>query len=92
MRDAVKDIAPAAVIDNPRKVGFNAPIFDLLHVADPKVKAALLDDSPIFDHIRRDRIEDLLNQGSLPNSKSKFLFNFVNAKIFLEEFGAPATG
>lgn len=85
LRDAVRGIAPAAVIDNPRKVGFNAPIMDLLDVSDPKVRAALLDDSPIFRYVRRDRIEALIDRTSLPNSESKFLFSFLNAKIFLEE-------
>ena len=86
LRDAVKGIAPSAVITNPRKVGFNAPIFDLLDVADPKVRSALLDESPIFDYVRRDRIEALIARSSLPNSESKFLFYFINAKLFLEEF------
>ena len=44
------------------------------------------DDSPVFDHIRRDKIEALLSKQDLPNSKSKFLFNFVNSKIFIEKF------
>ena len=86
LRDAVRGIAPDAVIDNPRKVGFNAPILDLLDVSDPQVRAALLDDSPIFDHVRRDRIERLIARSYLPNSESKFLFYFLNAKLFLEEF------
>jgi asparagine synthase (glutamine-hydrolysing) len=86
LRDAVRGIAPDAVINNPRKVGFNAPILDLLNVADPKVRAALLDDSPIFRYVRRDRIEALIQRSALPNSESKFLFYFLNAKIFLEEY------
>jgi asparagine synthase (glutamine-hydrolysing) len=85
LRDAVADIAPRAVIDNPRKVGFNAPILDLLDLSDPDVRGALLDDGPIFEHVRRDRIETLLDRSCLPNSESKFLFYFLNAKIFLEE-------
>jgi len=91
LRDAVKGIAPAAVIDNPRKVGFNAPILNLLDVSDPNVRAALLDDSPIFRHVHRDRIEALIRRKSLPNSESKFLFYFLNAKIFLEEFASAGT-
>lgn len=87
LRDAVRNIAPDTVIDNPRKVGFNAPIFDLLDVSDPKIRAALLDDSPIFEYVRRDRIARLIENKSLPNSESKFLFYFLNAKLFLEEFG-----
>ena len=48
----------------------------------------LLSDSPIFDIVRRDAIEPLLERTELPNSQSKFLFNFVNARIFLEEFAS----
>jgi asparagine synthase (glutamine-hydrolysing) len=86
LRDAVKGIAPETVIDNPRKVGFNAPILDLLDVGDPNVRAGLLDDSPIFDFVRKDRIENLLSRSEMPNSESKFLFYFLNAKMFVEEF------
>ena len=45
----------------------------------------LLADSPVFDHIRRDAVEDLLALDFLPNSRSKFLFNFICTKFFLEE-------
>jgi len=86
LRDAVRDVAPTAVIDNPRKVGFNAPIHDLCDTTDARVRHALLDDSPIFEHVRRDRIEELIQRSFLPNSESKFLFYFLNAKLFLEEF------
>jgi len=34
----------------------------------------------------RDKIEDLIAKPDLPNSESKFLFYFLNSKIFLEEF------
>jgi asparagine synthase (glutamine-hydrolysing) len=86
LRDAVRGIAPDAVIDNPRKVGFNAPILDYLDVSSNSVRDELLADSPVFDLIRRDRISELVGQRDLPNSRSKFLFNFVSAKLFLEEF------
>lgn len=87
LRDAVADIAAPEVVDNPRKTGFNAPILDLLDVGDPDVRDYLLDDGPIYEHVRRDRIEALIRRNELPNSESKFLFYFVNAKMFLEEFG-----
>ena len=85
LREAVRGIAPDAIIDNRRKVGFNAPILDLLDVRAPAVSEELLADSPVFDHIRRDAVEDLLALEVLPNSRSKFLFNFICAKMFLEE-------
>jgi asparagine synthase (glutamine-hydrolysing) len=88
LRDAVRGIAPDRIIDNPRKVGFNAPIGDLLDTRDPEVRAYLLDDSPIFELLRRDRVEALIDKAHLPNSESKFLFYLLNAKIFLEEHAA----
>ena len=79
---------PSPVVESRRKVGFNAPIFSYLDVKDPDTRAQLLDESPIFDHVRRDRIEALIDADFLPNSRSKFLFYFLNSKIFLEEFAA----
>lgn len=87
LRDAMRGIVPDAVLDNRTKVGFNAPILELLDVTDPDVRGWLLDDSPIYEHIRRNRIEDLIATAAMPNSESKFLFYFINSKLFLEEFG-----
>ena len=52
------------------------------------VREELLADSPIFDIVRREPIEPLLERTELPNSQSKFLFYFLNAKLFLEEFAS----
>ena len=88
LRDAMQGTVPAAILDSRRKVGFNAPVLELLDTADPAVREWLLDPSPVYDLVRRADIERLLSGASLPNSYSKFLFNFVSAKAFLEEFGA----
>jgi asparagine synthase (glutamine-hydrolysing) len=84
----VRGIAPDCIVDNRRKVGFNAPIDSLLNINDPDTRAELLDDGPIFEWVRRDKIECLMGKGRLPNSESKFVFNFITSKFFLEEFGA----
>ncbi|MCK4303810.1 MAG: asparagine synthase (glutamine-hydrolyzing) [Candidatus Eisenbacteria sp.] len=86
LRAAVRGVVPDTILDNRRKVGFNAPIHAFLDVADPAVREQLLDRSPIFDLVRRDRIEALLAKQELPNSESKFLFNVLSSKMFLEEF------
>jgi asparagine synthase (glutamine-hydrolysing) len=88
LRDAMRGVVPAAVLDNPRKVGFNAPIESFLDTCDPAVREWLLDDSPIYRLVRRERIAELIGRGALPNSDSKFLFSFVSSKVFLEEFSA----
>jgi asparagine synthase (glutamine-hydrolysing) len=86
LREAMRGIAPDAIVDNRRKVGFNAPIFSFLDVKDKVVREELLADSPVFDHICRDKIEIMISKEDLPNSESKFLFYFLNTKMFLEEF------
>lgn len=88
LRDAMHGIVPDSIIENRRKVGFNAPIFSFLDVHAPAVHSYLLDDSPIYDHVRRDRIEALISKPDLPNSESKFLFYFLCSKMFLEEFAS----
>jgi asparagine synthase (glutamine-hydrolysing) len=88
LRDAMRGIAPDHVLDEPRKVGFNAPIEALLDLDNADVCAELLADSPVFDVVRRERVAELLQERSLSNSRSKFLFSFVASKIFLEEHGA----
>lgn len=86
LRDAMSGIVPDRILGNPRKVGFNAPVFSFLDVHDAQTRSFLLDQSPIFDHVRRDKIEALISKPFLPNSESKFLFYFLNSKVFLEEF------
>jgi asparagine synthase (glutamine-hydrolysing) len=85
LRDAVRDIVPAAIVDNRRKIGFNASIGSLLETGPGPVRDELLSDSPIFTLVRRDAIAALLDQRELPNSQSKFLFYFINARLFLEQ-------
>lgn len=86
LRDAVRGLVPDAVLDNHRKVGFNAPINSFLDVQDNNVREQILDDGPVFDFIKRDKVESLMAHDDLPNSKSKFLFYFLNTKMFMEEF------
>jgi asparagine synthase (glutamine-hydrolysing) len=86
LRDAMRGLVPQDLLDNRRKVGFNAPIFDFLDVRDPAVRREVLADSPVFDLIRRECIEALMAKPDLPNSESLFLFYFLTTKLFVEEF------
>ena len=53
LREAMRGIVPDEILDNRRKVGFNAPIMDLLDVKDPQVREFLLEPSQIFDLVER---------------------------------------
>lgn len=86
LREAVRGIAPDVILDNPRKVGFNVPLSDYLNLSDSSNRDALLGDSPIFGLVRREALEKLTSPNLLPNSVSKFLFNFISAKFFLESY------
>jgi asparagine synthase (glutamine-hydrolysing) len=86
LRDAMKGIIPEPVRTSRRKVGFNAPIFSFLDVGDPAVRSEVLRDSPVYEHVKRSAVEALMAKPDLPNSESKFLFTFLCAKMFLEEF------
>ena len=88
LRDAIKGITPDRVRQNRRKVGFNAPIESFLDVNNQHVRSLIFEESPIFDHVRRDKIEELFDKPNLLNSESKFLFYFLTSKMFLEECAA----
>lgn len=88
LRDAMRGIVPQRILDNRRKVGFNAPVMDLLNADDAAVRQWLMADGEVFEHVRRESMAALLERPHFPNSESKFLFNFINCKMFLEEFGA----
>tara|TARA_Y100000589_G_scaffold326073_1_gene365178 strand:+ start:2037 stop:3869 length:1833 start_codon:yes stop_codon:yes gene_type:complete len=86
LRDAMKTIVPESILQNRKKVGFNAPIFDLVDINDIKVRETLLEESTIFEIIKKEKVESLLKEEKLANSSSKFLFSLINAKIFLDIF------
>ncbi len=86
LRESMRGILPDDILESPRKVGFNAPIEDLLDMNDSINREQLLDDSKIFNFVEKSKIEKILDNKKLPNSVSKFLFSFIGAKFFLEEF------
>lgn len=86
LREAMRGIVPDAILDNKRKVGFNAPINDLLAAEGDNMNDYLLQDSPIWDIVKREPIQAMIYDTGLPNSDSKFLFSFLSAKMFMEQF------
>jgi asparagine synthase (glutamine-hydrolysing) len=85
LRGAMRGIVPDRILDSRRKVGFNAPILDLIDLSSRRVREEIVDNGPIYDIVQRDKIQALINKNQLSNSESKFLFNFLNVKIFLEK-------
>ena len=79
----MEGIASQKILDNRRKVGFNAPLDDLLDLKNKETYELILDQSEIYNYVKKDEIEKLINLEKMPNSISKFLFNFLNIKIFI---------
>jgi len=86
LREALRGIVPDPLLDNRRKMGFNAPLFDLLDVKSSRVRQYLLDDNPIFELVRKDFLEAMLKQDDPDHSTNLFLFYTLSARMFLEEF------
>jgi asparagine synthase (glutamine-hydrolysing) len=84
LREAIRGIAPDVVVNNRRKVGFNAPIQDLVDTDDPETRKWILADGPIYELVDRDKIITLMSDDRLSNSRSKLLFSFLSSRIFLD--------
>lgn len=84
LREAARGWVPDQILDNPRKVGFNAPLRSFFKAEDPDARAWLLSDGPIAEWVDVKKMKAVLDKTELPNSESKFLFNFINVKIFME--------
>ena len=84
LRDSMKNFVDDRILYNTRKVGFNASINENLQIK--KNKDYILSGDKIFELVKKEKIEKLIKKKELLNSESKFLFNFLNSKIFLEKF------
>lgn len=88
LRDAMAGIVPDEILQCRRKVGFNAPIEEILQLDSPKVREAILDGSAIYDMVDKTGIEMLMNKRNFQNSDSKFIFSFLSCKFFIEQHSA----
>ncbi|OHB20655.1 MAG: asparagine synthase (glutamine-hydrolyzing) [Parcubacteria group bacterium RIFCSPHIGHO2_01_FULL_56_18] len=84
LREAMRGILNDQVRLSRQKFGFNAPFADLIDVNNASDWDYLMSDGPIFELVDKSKIAVALRESTMPESMSKFLFNFVNAKLFLE--------
>ena len=84
LREAMRGILNDQVRLDRRKKGFNASINSLFDFSDSETRDYFLDgNSRIFDLMDKEKVRKVLDTNPAANCYSKFLFNFVNAKIFL---------
>lgn len=85
LRESLKGILNDKIRLDRQKKGFNASINSLLNFDDKETMDYLLNpNSPIFNLVNLKKFEKLLKNEHIPNYKSKFIFSFLSAKIFLE--------
>ena len=86
LRDSMTGIVDERILWNRKKIGFNAPIKEIFDFQKKDNQELILDNSEIFNYFDRNKIEKIFykRKDSLPNSLSKFIFNFISCKIFLE--------
>ena len=86
LRQAMKGILNDQVRLDRKKKGFNASINSLFDLQNPEIKDYFLDPSDeIFRIIDHSAICKIFKMNPAPNEYSKFIFSFMNAKIFLEQ-------
>ena len=85
LRKAMKGILNDEVRLDRRKKGFNASINSIIDLEEPSVVDYILDEkSEIFEIIDIKKVTELIKNQFNENHISKFIFNLLNAKIFLE--------
>lgn len=86
LRDAMNGIVDNKILSNRRKIGFNAPLEDIFNLNLKKNREFILDNSEIYEYFKKNKIEKFLykKKHKFSNSLSKFMFNFISCKIFLE--------
>ena len=84
LRDSMINIVPNKILMERKKIGFNAPIEELIDFSSENVINEILSFHEIYNLIKKDKILELLKKNSFTNFESKFLFNFLNCAIFME--------
>ena len=59
LREAMRGIIPEKILTCRRKVGFNAPLGDLIDFRNRTVRAQILDDGPIYEYVHRNNLEEM---------------------------------
>jgi hypothetical protein len=69
-----------------RKIGFNSSIDSVFDLDSKNLKEMIFDkkNDEIFEIVNKEKIKKIFKYKNKTNYLSKFIFNVLNAKIFLE--------
>ena len=86
LRKAGRDFAHKNILSDTKKIGFNYSINSIINLKSKEFNNKFLNKkNKIFKFINYKKFKLLLSQNKLQNDE-KFLFNFINASIFLKRF------
>ena len=85
LRNLDKDLLPETVKNDKRKRGFNTSINSLLDKSNKEIYDWIFKDSQIFELIHKENFKEFISKDLKANDSSKFFFNFISNKIFLEQ-------
>ena len=88
LRDTFRDIMPKDVVNNYKKTGFNFSFRTLFPSNDRRIINFLKKSSLLYDWISKDLIIKLYKKDYLLDEENKFMFSFLTAKIYLDEFNS----
>ena len=86
LRDSSKNILNKKIRLYKQKKGFNASINSLFEFSKKNIDYIFDKNSPLNDYVNLEKMKNNINLKSIPNHYSKFLFNIITTKIFLERF------
>ena len=85
LRESMKGILNEKVRLDRSKVGFNCALSSIMDLNDPTTRDTILEDNPIYDIVRKDKIINILESDSQDTTALNFIFYLLNAKFFIEQ-------
>jgi asparagine synthase (glutamine-hydrolysing) len=86
LREALSECMIKDVCFDRRKIGFNSSIDSVFDLDSKNLKEMIFDkkNDEIFEIVNKEKIKKIFKYKNKTNYLSKFIFNVLNAKIFLE--------
>ena len=87
LRQIINNIVPDKIRLNKRKIGFNAPIEEVIDLNKKKNVDFLINDSEIFKIVKKNEILKLINKKkNFTGVENNFIFSFLSSKIFIDNY------
>lgn len=85
LRKALDGFLDKRVLYDRKKIGFNSSIDSTFNLKSKKIAEVIFEKNhPIYDYVNYEKIKEVFNMKNKPNYMSKFIFNFINIKLFYD--------